>query len=68
MFDYAFHRPAINDNTPIMGTPVMRVQVVEQALVLLDQALTILDEENLSVAAAKVDEARCALRETAGSA
>jgi len=38
---------------------------VEHALDLLDQALTILDGEQLLVAAAKVDDARNALRQAA---
>lgn len=38
---------------------------VEHALDLLDQALTILDGEHLLVAAAKVDDARNALRQAA---
>jgi hypothetical protein len=56
MYDYAFPDLAINDNDP-----AMRDEVVEQALDLLDQALTILDSENLTVVAAKVDEARSVL-------
>ncbi len=39
---------------------------VEQALVLLEQALAILDDEDLSVAAAKVDEARWAVHRATG--
>ena len=39
-----------------------RRRVVALALDLLDRAVTLLDHENLDVAAAKIDEARCALR------
>ncbi len=41
-------------------------ETVEHALELLDQALVILDGEDLLVAAAKVDDARNALRKSAG--
>ena len=37
-------------------------QPVEQALGLLNRVIAILDSENMAVAAAKVDEARCAIR------
>lgn len=37
---------------------------VEHALGLLSRAIMILDRENLPIAAAKVDEARCAIRRT----
>ncbi|KUR77881.1 hypothetical protein [Novosphingobium sp. Fuku2-ISO-50] len=37
---------------------------VEHALGLLSRVITILDRENLPIAAAKVDEARCAIRRT----
>ena len=47
-------------NTSALGTGYASV---EHALDLLDQALSILDEENLLVAAAKVDEVRTTLRE-----
>jgi len=35
---------------------------VERALGLLNRAIAILDSENMAIAAAKVDEARCAIR------
>jgi hypothetical protein len=41
------------------------VDTVEHALELLGRALSILDDENLLVAAAKVDEVRTTLREFA---
>ena len=37
-------------------------QPVEQALCFLNRAISILDSENMSIAAAKVDEACCAIR------
>lgn len=40
---------------------------VEHALELLDQALSILDGEDLLIAAAKVDEARNSLRKAANN-
>jgi hypothetical protein len=40
---------------------------VEQALCLLEQALTILDDEDLALAAAKVDEARWAVYRARGN-
>ncbi len=39
-----------------------RKDVVAQALDLLDRAIMLLDHEHLDVVAAKLDEARCALR------
>ncbi|WP_353230720.1 hypothetical protein [Novosphingobium sp.] len=39
-----------------------RRRVVALALDLLDRAVTLLDHENLDIAAAKIDEARSALR------
>jgi hypothetical protein len=48
-------------------TAVRSESTVEHALQLLDQAMTILDNEDLLIAAAKVDDARNFLRRSANS-
>jgi hypothetical protein len=53
------------DANPLTGE---NEDTVQRALGLLDQAITILDHEDLMVAAAKVDEARSVVRDAAGGA
>ena len=56
------------DNTTSLRAEDTRIEdSVEHALELLDQAITILDGEDLLIAAAKVDDVRNALRKSAYS-
>jgi hypothetical protein len=53
------------DNQSVLQSASSAEDTVEHALDLLDRALTILDGEHLLVAAAKVDDARNAVRQSA---
>ncbi len=54
----------MDNHTAIATEAIATEDTVEHALELLDQALTILDGEDLVIVAAKVDDARNALRKS----